>query len=283
MARGRGRSRLHDPGGRAMTDPSTPRDPVTREVIRSSLVSAADSMAVTVVRTARSAVVKDGMDFSTAVFNGAGEQVAQGLTLPFHMGAMQPALDGVLAQFQGDVEPGRRPRQQRPLFGRQPPARHLPVQAGVRRPDPHRVVVRHRPPHRHRRPRGRRQRLRQHRDLPGGAAAAAAEAVRRRHAQRRGVADHRQQRPRPVARARRPARAGGGPGAGRAGPVGAGRRSRHRPAPRLHDRHHRSYRAAHPRRDRRLAGRLLELLRLHRRRRHPARADRDPGAGDDLR
>ena len=53
-------------------------------------MSAADSMAVTVVRTARSAVVKAGMDFSTAVFNAAGEQVAQGLTPPFHMGAMQP-------------------------------------------------------------------------------------------------------------------------------------------------------------------------------------------------
>ena len=89
-----------------MADRSARRDPVTREVIRSSLVAAADSMAVTVVRTARSAVVKDGMDFSTAVFNGAGQQVAQGLTLPFHMGAMQPALDGVLAQFAGDVEPG---------------------------------------------------------------------------------------------------------------------------------------------------------------------------------
>ncbi len=105
-----------------MTDPPAPRDPVTREVIRSSLVAAADSMAVTVVRTARSAVVKDGMDFSTAVFNGAGEQVAQGLTLPFHMGAMQPALDGVLAQFGGDVKPGDILASNDPYSG----ASHLP-------------------------------------------------------------------------------------------------------------------------------------------------------------
>ena len=98
------------------------RDPVTREVIRSSLVSAADSMAVTVVRTARSAVVKDGMDFSTAVFDAAGQQVAQGLTLPFHMGAMQPALDGVLAQFSGDVEPGDILASNDPYSG----ASHLP-------------------------------------------------------------------------------------------------------------------------------------------------------------
>ena len=81
-------------------------DGVTREIIKNYLCSAADTMAVTVVRTARSAVVKDGMDFSTAIFNAEGEQVAQGLTLPVHMGAMEPALDGVLRQFGDDVHPG---------------------------------------------------------------------------------------------------------------------------------------------------------------------------------
>ena len=55
-------------------------DPVTREIIKNFLYSAADTMAVTVVRTARSAVVKDGMAFSTAIFNAAGQQVSQGLT-----------------------------------------------------------------------------------------------------------------------------------------------------------------------------------------------------------
>lgn len=81
-------------------------DPITRELIRNALSGAADTMTVTVVRTARSAVVKDGMDFSTAVFNASGEQVAQGLTLPLHMGAMQPALEGVLRKFRDDVKPG---------------------------------------------------------------------------------------------------------------------------------------------------------------------------------
>ena len=81
-------------------------DPVTREIIKNYLYSTADTMAVTVVRTARSAVVRDGMDFSTAIFNAEGDQVAQGLTLPFHMGAMQPALDAVRAQFGYNVKPG---------------------------------------------------------------------------------------------------------------------------------------------------------------------------------
>ncbi len=81
-------------------------DPITRDVIRNYLYSAADTMAVTVVRTARSAVVKDGMDFSTAIFNAEGDQVAQGLTLPLHMGAMQPALDAIREYFGDDVKPG---------------------------------------------------------------------------------------------------------------------------------------------------------------------------------
>ena len=80
-------------------------DPVTREIIKNSLASAADTMAVTIVRTARSLVVKDGMDFSTAIFNADGQQVAQGLTLPFHMGAMKPALDAVVEHFGDDIKP----------------------------------------------------------------------------------------------------------------------------------------------------------------------------------
>ena len=81
-------------------------DPITREIVKNYLSSAADTMAVTVVRTARSAVVKDGMDFSTGIFNADGQQVAQGLTLPFHMGAMQPALDAIRDYYGDDVKPG---------------------------------------------------------------------------------------------------------------------------------------------------------------------------------
>ena len=81
-------------------------DPITREIIKNSLMSTADTMALTVVRTARSAVIKYGMDFSTALFNAEGEQVAQGLTLPPHLGSMAPALEGVMNAFGDDVHPG---------------------------------------------------------------------------------------------------------------------------------------------------------------------------------
>ena len=81
-------------------------DPVTREIIKNSLMSAADAMALTVVRTARSAVIKHAMDFSTSLFTADGQQVAQGLTLPAHLGAMAPAMEGVLRAFGDDVQPG---------------------------------------------------------------------------------------------------------------------------------------------------------------------------------
>ena len=81
-------------------------DPITREVVKNALSSAADTMALTVVRTARSAVIKHGMDFSTAIFDPDGQQIAQGLTLPAHLGSMAPALEGVMNAFGDDVHPG---------------------------------------------------------------------------------------------------------------------------------------------------------------------------------
>ena len=80
-------------------------DPISREIIKNALMSTADTMALTVVRTARSAVIKHAMDFSTAIFTAGGEQVAQGLTIASHLGSMPPALEGVMKAFGDDVHP----------------------------------------------------------------------------------------------------------------------------------------------------------------------------------
>ena len=60
-------------------------DYIQLEVLKNSLESIADSMALTVVRTSRSSVVKTGMDFSTAVLSPRGELVGQGLCSPIHL------------------------------------------------------------------------------------------------------------------------------------------------------------------------------------------------------
>jgi len=63
-------------------------------------------MAVTVVRTARSSVIKEAMDFSTGLMDPEGELIAQGLCLPVHMGAFPPTMAAVLDAFGGRIRPG---------------------------------------------------------------------------------------------------------------------------------------------------------------------------------
>jgi N-methylhydantoinase B len=78
----------------------------TAEVVRTTLRSLADEMAVTVLRTAHSEVVRDTMDFSTAIFDARGRVIAQGLTLALHLGAMPTALEELLRRFGDDIGPG---------------------------------------------------------------------------------------------------------------------------------------------------------------------------------
>jgi N-methylhydantoinase B len=57
-------------------------DPIRMEVIRNALESIADGMALTVVRTSRSSVVRTSLDFSTGVLGSNGELVGQSLCSP---------------------------------------------------------------------------------------------------------------------------------------------------------------------------------------------------------
>ncbi|MDP6707483.1 MAG: hydantoinase B/oxoprolinase family protein [Alphaproteobacteria bacterium] len=81
-------------------------DPFTFEVVKNRLASVADEMALTVTRTARSFIVKEALDFSTALFTADGELVAQGTCLPLHLGSMPSALDAVLGAFGEEMAPG---------------------------------------------------------------------------------------------------------------------------------------------------------------------------------
>jgi N-methylhydantoinase B len=56
-------------------------------------------MALTIFRTTYSGVLKDNMDYSTAICDGDGNLVAQGLTLPAHLGSLPTAMRSVLDTF----------------------------------------------------------------------------------------------------------------------------------------------------------------------------------------
>ncbi len=85
-----------------------PRDiePVTFEVIRNSLDTIADQMALTVLRTAYSGIVKDAMDFSTGFADRNGETVAMGLTIALHLGSFPSAVRSILRKFDKRIYPG---------------------------------------------------------------------------------------------------------------------------------------------------------------------------------
>ncbi|MGH8850183.1 MAG: hydantoinase B/oxoprolinase family protein [Casimicrobiaceae bacterium] len=82
------------------------RDPFALELIKNALAALADEMALTVFRTARSFVVKEALDFSTALFLADGQLIAQGTCLPFHLGAMPFAVQSVVRAYPGRILPG---------------------------------------------------------------------------------------------------------------------------------------------------------------------------------
>ena len=82
------------------------QDPIGFELFKNSLFSIADEMALTICRTTYSGVLRDNMDFSTAFADANGKLVAQGLTLPGHLGSIPTALDAVVERFGDDTHPG---------------------------------------------------------------------------------------------------------------------------------------------------------------------------------
>ncbi len=82
------------------------RDPIGFELFKNTLLSIADEMALTILRTAYSGVLKDNMDYSTAFCDAAGHTVAQGLTLPAHLSSFPDALAATIARYGDRMRPG---------------------------------------------------------------------------------------------------------------------------------------------------------------------------------
>lgn len=81
-------------------------DSVTFELIKNQIEMTTDEMTLTVLRTAYSGNVRDGMDFSAAICSADGEMVAQGLCIALHLGSIPDAMRAVLDRFANDCRPG---------------------------------------------------------------------------------------------------------------------------------------------------------------------------------
>ena len=81
-------------------------DPIDFELFKNAMFAAADEMAVTVCRTTYSGVLRDNMDFSTSIADAEGTVIAQGLTLPMHLGSVNTALRAVLDRYDNQMREG---------------------------------------------------------------------------------------------------------------------------------------------------------------------------------
>jgi N-methylhydantoinase B len=81
-------------------------DPITMEVVRNALSSIADEMALVIMRTAYSSIVRDSMDYSTGVCDRHGRVVAHGLTMALHLGSFPDAMRELARQYEGRIYPG---------------------------------------------------------------------------------------------------------------------------------------------------------------------------------
>src|SRR2546430_17571343 len=76
-----------------------PADPILLEVVRNRLTAIADEMELSLPRAAYSTIVKEGRDPSAAIFDPAGQVIAQAAAIPIHLGCLIPAVEQVLASF----------------------------------------------------------------------------------------------------------------------------------------------------------------------------------------
>lgn len=82
------------------------QDPFTFAVIKSALDTIVDDMAYTVMRTARSSIVRDVLDYSCTLCDAEGLILAQAKTVALHLGAVPDAIAAMLAKFKDDLAPG---------------------------------------------------------------------------------------------------------------------------------------------------------------------------------
>ncbi|MDQ3810524.1 MAG: hydantoinase B/oxoprolinase family protein [Chloroflexota bacterium] len=81
-------------------------DLITFEVLKNAFDSIADQMAITLMRSAYSAIVRDSLDYSTAFCDAHGRMLAQGLTTPLHLGSFPEAMRHLMARYGGRMNPG---------------------------------------------------------------------------------------------------------------------------------------------------------------------------------
>jgi len=81
-------------------------DPIRLEVIKNGFDAIADEIALILLRTAYSPIVRDSMDYSTAICGKDGLTLAQGLTTPLHLGSFYDAMQNLIGKYKSNIYDG---------------------------------------------------------------------------------------------------------------------------------------------------------------------------------
>jgi 5-oxoprolinase (ATP-hydrolysing) len=113
---GQGDLLLTRPGGRpgqaagteveTGTAAGTGADPVMLEIFNNLFMSVAEQMGVRLQSTAHSVNIKERLDFSCAIFDAAGQLIANAPHMPVHLGSMGESIKMVISRNPGTMKPG---------------------------------------------------------------------------------------------------------------------------------------------------------------------------------
>ena len=87
-------------------DSAADLDPVRLEIFNALFMSAAEQMGATLEKTASSVNIKERLDFSCALFDAAGNLVANAPHMPVHLGSMGESVQTILRKHAGTMQPG---------------------------------------------------------------------------------------------------------------------------------------------------------------------------------
>src|SRR5262249_19009300 len=98
----RSRRALGQPASEEIGMSAVAIDPILLEVLRNRLDAIADEMELTLLKSAASPIVKEGLGASAALFNVRGQPIAQAAAIPIHLGALQFAARRIVGAFPPD-------------------------------------------------------------------------------------------------------------------------------------------------------------------------------------
>jgi N-methylhydantoinase B len=82
-----------------VTDEAGPADAITLEVIRNRLDVIAEEMEIVLLKAAHSAIVKEALDATAAVFDARGRTMAQAAAIPAHLGMLVASVRRIVEDF----------------------------------------------------------------------------------------------------------------------------------------------------------------------------------------